>query len=316
MSKNFKIFLLAILTVFSIVLATFAIDFDSLKLVQMSDIHLSHKEGNSGSRLYKHSYQLFEAAVKQTNAIKGVDAVVFSGDYSNRARVDDLEAFAEIANKLNEPWYMAPGNHDIGVCGGLSKKKFMEVLTKANKYLPSSNIYYAVVPKPGYLLVFLDGTTDKIITATGYFPTEQLNWLDKTLSEHSNKKVIIVQHFPLYPPFSSMTHFVINKQEYLDVINKHNNVIAILSGHYHGTKVTVVNNVAHISTPSGVQYPNAFRLLTFKDNGDKIQISSKMYETSLKNLQNLSKKSSRSPSTHYGKESDRNFTIELKNNVK
>ena len=122
----------------------------------------------------------------------------------------------------------------------------------------------------------MDGTTDKIISANGFFTQESLEFLDRTLSQNSDKKAIIVQHFPLVPPFESITHEIANKKEYFEIIDKHKNLIMVLAGHYHAPSILTRNNVLHITTPSMVQYPHAFRTIKIFDEKDKIIVETQL----------------------------------------
>ncbi|MCK7481192.1 MAG: hypothetical protein M0C28_31345 [Candidatus Moduliflexus flocculans] len=108
----------------------------------------------------------------------------------------------------------------------------------------------------------MDGVAETSVTANGYFKKEELAWLDNQLSQHQNSKAIIVQHFPIYEPFKSKTHFIHNADEYKEILSKHNNVIAVLSGHYHSAQKIQKNrkHFLHTELPrSVVEYPQRFQ---------------------------------------------------------
>jgi 3',5'-cyclic AMP phosphodiesterase CpdA len=225
-----------------------------------------------------------------------VDVVVFSGDSINSPVKQDLIEFTKIANTLKYPWYCAIGNHETSVLGGMSKEKYFQILNTLNTRYSSLTIhdvalkpYYVITPKKDYKVIFLDGAIDARISANGEFTQKQLTWLDEKLTHYQNKKVIIVQHFPVIEPFKSASHRVLDSQNYLDVIDKHNNVVAVLSGHYHGSRVTKRNNVLHISTPSMIQYPNAFRVITISQDACGTKVEIKTVERRLKDVQAQSK---------------------------
>jgi 3',5'-cyclic AMP phosphodiesterase CpdA len=282
---------------------------ESLKIIQFTDVHIDKKNPILKARMYPESIKLLKAGVDQANAIKDTDLVVFSGDLVNTSNKDDLFTFMKTANKLDFPWIATTGNHDIGISGGISKSEFIKLLSSHNLNINSNKTYYSYVPKKGYIVICLDGVIDKIITANGMFDNEQLKWLDKTLTEYKKSKAIIVQHFPIVEPYASLSHKVLNGERYMDVIKKHQNVIAILSGHYHATKVTKVGNIVHISTPALIEYPNAFRVIKINDNGKKIEIKTEVVETSLKDVQEKSKSLSRSPELSRGHVQDRNVLL-------
>lgn len=263
-----------------------------LKIVQLSDVHIDSKSKDKGGRMLFSSIKLFEDAISQINKMKNVDMVVFSGDNINRPRHYDLVEFMKRANHLKAPWYTALGNHDICVGGYLSKSKYMMLLNSFNLKLHAKKSYYAVTPlhKKNFRVIFLDGVVDNKITSCGHFSKEQLAWLDRELLKCKRKKVLIVQHFPVVEPYSSKSHRVDNADKYLDILDKHKNVVAVLAGHYHCAKIEKRNNVLHIVTPALVQYPNSFRVLTIIKNKSGVKVASEVFETNLSDVQRASKK--------------------------
>ena len=45
-----------------------------------------------------------------------------------------------------------------------------------------------------------------------------------------------------------MSYILYLKKSYFNILNKHNNVIAVVSGHYHNNREEKINNVYHIVT--------------------------------------------------------------------
>lgn len=245
-----------------------------LRIVQFSDIHIDTTRENGSARKYAYSLNMFQKAIIKVNAINP-DIVVFSGDMVNSPREKDFDIFLKNAKQLNPKFYFALGNHDVGVGGGLSKES---ILTKINTNCDWLNVqkpYYSVI-KDDYVLIFLDGTTDKKITSKGFFEKDVLAFLDKTLQSNLDKKAIIIQHFPLLEPYPSKSHEIENQEEYFNIIDKYDNVILILAGHYHATRASVRNNVLHVATPSLIEFPHAFRYLVINDNGGEISIHSEI----------------------------------------
>lgn len=268
---------------------------DSLKLVQISDIHYTTSSPNKGSRMLAESKNLFEDAISQVNKMDDVDVVVFSGDSINSPVKKDLISFAKIANTLKYPWYYALGNHEVSVLGEMTKEKYFRIVQALNLNYSALTVhdvavkpYYVIAPKKDYKVIFLDGVIDSRITANGEFTEKQLKWLDEKLTAYKNQKVIIVQHFPVIEPCKSIAHRALDAADYLTVIDKHKNVIAVLSGHYHCSKITLRNNVLHISAPSLVQYPNSFNVITISDDSNKIKVEIKPVSTRLENVKEQS----------------------------
>lgn len=283
----------------STALANVVLHPDELKIVQVTDVHYSGSCINVGPRMLKHSGELLEDAVSQINNMKDVDIVVFSGDSVNSPSKKDLITFARIANKLKYPWYNTLGNHEVGIAGGMTKEKYFQILEAINLNYSSLTLrdmafkpYYLITPKKDYKVIFLDGVIDDKISSNGQFSEKQLAWLDEKLTHYSDKKIVIVQHFPVVEPIKSRTHRVLNAQQYLDILDKHNNVVAVLAGHYHCSKVVNRNNVLHITTPALIQYPNAFRVITISEDCGKTNVKIETVETGLKDVQEKSRQSS------------------------
>ncbi|HAR63661.1 MAG: hypothetical protein DKM50_03500 [Candidatus Margulisiibacteriota bacterium] len=246
-----------------------------LRFVQLTDVHIDLRDKPSGKRLLSQSRGLLANAVATINSMN-VDFAVFSGDSINSPREKSLTSFAQIASQLNCPWYVALGNHDIAVYGSLTKGKFFELLNQVNRFQKNTSPYYSFVPKKGYLIVVMDGVIDSRATAHGNFDRQQLNWLEEQLTNNRDSKVIIVQHFPLIEPTKSYDHDVVNKKEYLDLLNKYSNVVAVLSGHYHAEKVRKVGSITHISTPALVEFPSRFRVITITDNNNQLKLDTEL----------------------------------------
>lgn len=277
-------------------LASVLLHSDSLKIVQLSDVHYSTATSNRGARMLADSKNLLEDAIFQVNKMDDVDVVVFSGDSINSPLKKDLISFAKIANRLKYPWYFALGNHEVTISGDLTKEKYFKIVEAINLNYSALTVhdvalkpYYVIAPKKDYKVIFLDGVIDSRITANGEFTEKQLKWLDEKLTAYKNQKVIIVQHFPVVEPCKSIGHRALDAKEYLAVIDKHKNVVAILSGHYHCPKNTLRNNVLHVSAPSIVQYPNSFNVITISEDSGKTKIEVKQVSTRLENIKEQSR---------------------------
>ena len=246
-----------------------------IKIVQFSDIHIDTKIPDKKNRKFAQSKYMFETAIQKVNEMEA-DIVVISGDMVNRPSSSEFDIFLNSISSLKHLYYPALGNHDVGVGGGLSKQEILSKLNAKRNDLNLKKPYYYLV-KGDYIFIFMDGTTDKTITSNGYFSKENLLFLDKTLTNFSDKKAIIVQHFPLIEPIKSSSHAVLNRDEYFEVLDRHKNVIMLLSGHYHFTGKSIRNNVLHVSTPAMIQTPHAFRYIEVKDCGETLQINSQLY---------------------------------------
>lgn len=287
---------------------------DNLTFAQISDAHFSSAKTNTSYRLTAESSELLTDAILQINQTPCVDFTMFTGDMINTPYVNELMRFLPIANTLRCPWYAVFGNHDISIGGNLSKRLYLDVLNSHNRSFHSTKPYYSFCPKKGYKVIGLDSIIDDRVTANGNIDEEQLKWLDKELSKSKDDIVLIFMHGPLVEPLHSSSHTVLNADEALQVINKYKNPIAIFSGHYHTTKITQVANVLHVSTPSLVSYPNAFRIVKISNQKKKVIFDVYLKETRYKDVQKRAKMMAFGSKTYYGAENDRNGTFIIDKN--
>jgi len=306
-----KFFKLTFLFIFILAFISEPVLAKELRIIQFSDIHLDTKNPDKPVRKFASSVPMFKKAIFKVNILRP-NIVVFSGDMVNKPVESEFDVFLKNAKTLNVQFYPVFGNHDVGVNGGLSKKTMISKLNQNCNWLNLEKPYYALIQNE-YVFIFMDGTTDKIITSTGTFSNEALAFLDQTLSQYSDKKAIIVQHFPLMTPFKSASHEVTNKAQYLSILDKHKNVIMVLAGHYHSSKTVERNNVLHITTPSMIEYPHAFRYITVNSDKDKITIQSQMFYDRERNEDET--KSLPVNKLKLGLKSDNDYTVTLKNNI-
>ncbi len=90
-----------------------------------------------------------------------------------------------------------------------------------------------------------------------------MKWLDEKLTKNEKKSVIIFQHFPvIYPDGVDLkTHKTYRVEDYKEVLAKHNNVLAIITGHFHTNSETMENGVYHISSPSILSIPQSYKVI-------------------------------------------------------
>ncbi len=241
-----------ILLMFIMLWHTQAVTAGEIRFVQIADTHYSTKSDYSG--------EVLKAAVKDINSLGNISFVVFTGDNIDSSKIENLEGFLKIINKLNVPYYIVIGNHDVFKSNGLSKKRYIEIIKSHNWfYFPSKPNY--VFKRGEFVFIVLDGAKETIPGTTGYYRQATLEWLDKQLTKYKKKKVILLQHFPILPPNDERSHKVYQPEKFYAVLNKHNNVIAIVSGHYHTNKEKMENGIYHINSPALVSVTNPYKII-------------------------------------------------------
>ena len=250
-----------IITLFIVLMACVPVYAKSLKFVQVTDTHLSIDGSGNGSRDVSKSVQNLKNTVNTINKMTDISFVVFSGDNIDSADEESLHEFGKITQALNVPYYLILGNHDSYNMGGITKEDYFNIVKQYNKNQKNVRSYYYITPDSESVVILLDGATEYIPSSHGYYPEEELAWLDNVLAKFKNKNAIIIQHFPYVEPVENKSHRIVDPELYFEVINKHKNIFAIFSGHYHCEKITQQDGIYHVSSPALISDPASFRVV-------------------------------------------------------
>ncbi len=283
-----------------------------LNIIQISDTHISQREDNS-YKMLSSSKVLLKDAINTANQIKDVDFVMFTGDMVDTPTPENYKDFFTLLSELNHPSLVAFGNHDSANCNpstgectqGLVISDALDFIKRCNRNYIFDTTYYAFTPKTDYHIIVLDPVIRDEITSNGYLDDEQLAFLDYQLQNNQDKVIVIFQHHPVVEPFKSDDHKIRNADKYLAILAKYKNPILICSGHYHSTKITREKNIIHLSTPSLVTFPNAFRYIKITNYNDRTQFQFQFYETNLKDIQSVAKANTIAAATFAGVQKDR-----------
>ena len=249
----------AVLTLLFILLfqtAAMALD-SSIKFVRVTDTHFNAKNPNS--------VKVLQETVKDINKLNNVSFVVFTGDNLNKPEPEDLDDFIKIINKLKAPYYLVLGNHDVFKSQKLSKEIYNEIV-RDNNFFWFRRKWNYVFKKKGYTFIVVDGAKEIIPGPVGYYRADTLAWLDKQLTKNKKHPVIIFQHYPIIdaPEFGSSrlkTHRTFEPEKYLKMLELHDNVIAVISGHFHVNSEIMQNGIYHISTPTLLDNPPVYKII-------------------------------------------------------
>ena len=240
-----------------IMLQACAMAFDSnIKFVQVTDVHFSNGK--------PYTVEVLKNTIKDINSQKGVSFVVFTGDNIGAPNPEDLSEFMKIIGKLRVPYYIVIGNHDVFKSKNLSKARYNEIVREHNLLWAHRKWNY-VFKKKGYVFIVVDGAKEVIPGPVGYYREDTLAWLDKQLKKYKRRSVIILQHYPIIDPSeygaALRSHRCYQPENYFKVLDKHNNVLAIVTGHLHINGEVMKNGVYHITTPSLIAEPNSYKII-------------------------------------------------------
>lgn len=231
-----------------------------IKFVQITDSHYSSTGNEYSQREVEQSQAVLQKTIEDINSLKDVDFVAFTGDNIDKANEADLKNFLCIINKLKFPYYIVIGNHEVFKSQKFDKKEYMKVVRKYSKHCKPSCANY-VFEKNGVVFLVVDGAKEVIPGPAGYYKKDTLKWLDKQLTKHCSRKVVILQHFPIVAPYYNRTHTTYNAKDYEAVLKKHSNVIAIFSGHYHANGEKMQDGIYHVSSPALIEAPHNYKII-------------------------------------------------------
>lgn len=186
--------------------------------------------------------------VEDINTLKNVDFVVFTGDNISTPRKDLLRAFLKSVKKIKAPVYVVIGDRDVSKEKGLNKDSYREECFKYLGWRQSLKPNY-VFKKNGMVFIVVDGAKEFVTANNGYYKQTTLDWLDEKLTDNKNKKVVLIQHFPIIKG-SIAEKNTYKSALYQKLLEKHDNILAIISGHFGINQESSSNNVFHIITPS------------------------------------------------------------------
>lgn len=204
-----------------------------VKLIHITDIDLTSKN----------AYKLQET-IKEINEYKDIDFVLFGGNNLAKSDINNLNTFCYLLKKVNKKAVVLLGSNDVLSSKGIDKEYYLRKVARSKKHSKKPNYIFK---KQGYLFVVMDGAKQYFKSTNGYYNKDELLWLDKILEKNKNEKVIILQHFPVLESSSKWLETA-KIEEYDEVIAKHDNVKAIISGHYNKNQEIKKNEIYHIIT--------------------------------------------------------------------
>ena len=188
-----------------------------IRLVQVTDIHLLENSEDEifGVNPEKAFREVLSHAVSPT---VNPDFIVATGDLSEDGSHSAYSRLQAIFGEINVPTFVLPGNHD-------SVKNMQESLVNLTIKMEQ------VTEIGGWVIIFLNSQVEG--RAYGIVDSESLLRLEDTLNTNDEKPCLVaLHHSPISECLSDVCQLV-NKQEFLNVIEKHKNVKGVISGHTH-----------------------------------------------------------------------------------
>ncbi len=200
-----------------------------------------------GTRFYKNSLVKLPYAITELNK-HALDFTVTLGDIIDR----DFKSFDEILplyEKAKAPQTFVLGNHDFEVADEDKEKVLAKIGLKKSYYsqtygnwhfiyLDGNDVSTYRYPKDHEATKFANKMLETLKKPQAQpwnaaIGNEQLAWLTDQLdtAKKSNKRVIIFNHFPVFPINNG--HNLWNDDVIVELISSYKNVLAYMNGHNH-----------------------------------------------------------------------------------
>lgn len=191
--------------------------------------------------------KLYNQLVKAVDSVNNLDPLpdilVVSGDLANHGSEDDYRRVHDLFKTLKMPCYIVVGNHD--------QRSSLRTIFSEHTYMDTESEYiqYTVEDRPVRIIV-LDTLAEG--SHRGLLDEERLEWLDRKLAENLQKPTMIFMH---HPPFETGMPYpdslgMDGKEELGKIIEKYQNIEAVVSGHTHREAALRWKGTIAYTTPS------------------------------------------------------------------
>ncbi len=179
-------------------------------------------------------------AIQQFCRDHALEAVVVSGDLTQRARLGQFFACKRFLEQLNTPYLVIPGNHDIPLY-----HLWNRLFTPFTRYQLFFGELEPVLETEHFYLIGVNSIRRRYHTK-GHLSREQIQRIDLKLQQAPASKIkIIVSHQPFYVPFQNRRGFKdipLMAKIALESWSQHG-LFAVLHGHLHRTAVYDLNRI-------------------------------------------------------------------------
>lgn len=193
-------------------------------IAQVTDCHVTFPDVLISDRV--DSYATLTEAVAHVNALRPKPTVVLAtGDLVHDGEQIEYDRLREALAGFESPVLAVPGNHD-------DRSRFRAMFPSVPAGDAKDPIDYVI---DDYALRLIGLDTTEPGRHGGQLDHGQLVWLDRQLSAEPDRPTLIFQH---HPPFVTGIAWMdddafFGADDYAEVLSRHRNVEAIVSGHLH-----------------------------------------------------------------------------------
>lgn len=215
-----------------------------MRIVQISDTHLSDQEGLIGEN--------FERLVDFVNAELGPDLVVSSGDLSllDPDNGPDRAAAQRGHQRLGAPLRVLPGNHDVGEPG---PDPWMGRAVTSARLAAFRRVFgpdHWIEERDGWVVL---GLNSEVLSSGLPEEDEQWEWLEGTARRVAGRSVLLFLHRPLWPTGTVAPDHVAgvspaDRDRIVALLGP--SLRAVASGHLHRFSSDMRGDVLTVTAPS------------------------------------------------------------------
>lgn len=208
------------------------------RLIHLSDLHFG-----------AHDPVLVSAVEKRLDE-EAPDLVVISGDFTQRARIEQFKEAGAFLMRIRDAGHevlAVPGNHDVPLYDVL--RRFLSPLARYKRYVDDSLCPFIAIPGAAVLGI---NTARSLTFKNGHVSHEQIGFIRQTFAKiEVNQPRILVTHHPLFAlPLGDgpeLGHVMDDQHLALDAIADAG-VDLLLAGHNHRASV---NDASSLVTGAG-----------------------------------------------------------------
>jgi len=223
----------------------------------VTDPHSADVEAK-GSRYYKESVSKMAECVELMND-KKVDFLIELGDFKDMDDTESaenalkyLDSIESVFKKFDGPAYHVIGNHDVDC---ISKEQFLNrventgISKDASYYSFDAKGLHFIVLDANYLSDGSDFNSGNYVWTDVNIPEKEMNWLKNDLASTSKPVVVFVHE--LLDGQGDL--YVNNAKEIRQVLQKHQNVLAVFQGHHHSGDFNLINDIYYYTLKAMVE---------------------------------------------------------------
>lgn len=249
----------------------------------VTDTHYALRE-HSGTRYYGDSIAKMREAIAKFNSAD-LDFIIELGDMKDMPANENAEQTLRFLTDIEReykrfdgPSYHVLGNHDMDC---ISKEEFLKHTTNVGSTTGKS--YYSFTAN-GYRCIVLDANfnLDSTPYSRGNFhwtkamiPAFELEWLERELSSHKRQPTLIFIH-QMLDSFSTVSKnlCVNNADEVVALLERHNQVLAVMQGHHHPGHYSYRRGIHYLTFNGMIEKAapehNSYAIVEVKPDGEII----------------------------------------------